>query len=409
MNMDSIRNIRALLCLAVIIAEVCTSCCKKQGHNEACVSAVAECEITAPLDSLLDSLFRPEDPGAVMVIVRGDSVVYDHAVGVANFDTGMRLTDTTLMNSCSLTKGFVMAAVLKLQREGRLSLEDTLTEFFPTFNKDVFGKLTVRHIVNHTTGLPDRRPRNPNEWNTYLKLHESTFGDSEDYLLYANEDEMVRFYETVDHLENEPGTKFAYQEPPFLLLGCIIEQVSGMPLEDYININFIEPFGLVKTCFFDSEKNHDIMAHGYVPAEKNDQDAKLSRDGRWAEFDYGESPFFGTHPDHGILTTGKEYARWQKALYSGEVVPLEDLRNIYNELTTTRVDYVSYGYATFVSLRDGYPVKPFRISYNGGFSVAEGVFPEQHIYYVILSNRPDWKRLAVSEKVDDILRSKGWI
>ncbi|MBP3538100.1 MAG: beta-lactamase family protein, partial [Muribaculaceae bacterium] len=106
------------------------------------------CEITEPLDSLLGTVFSaPDAPGAFVTVMRGDSVVYAHGFGLARLDTRAPMTDTTRFNICSASKLFVTAGVMKLVEQHRLGLDDTLSEFFPQLDKNVFGKITIRHIL----------------------------------------------------------------------------------------------------------------------------------------------------------------------------------------------------------------------------------------------------------------------
>ena len=77
--------------------------------------------------------------------------------------------------------------------------------------------------------------------------------------------------------------------------------------------------------------------------------------------------------------------------------------------TGTRLPHIGYGYGIFVENRPEMPYKAFHMSSNGGFSVFESVIPEAGIFYFVLSNRPDWSRLATGHKIDAVLRSKDWI
>ncbi len=197
--------------------------------------AIPPCEITAPLDSLFSTMFRPDEPGAIVGVVRNDSIVYLRGFGKASLAPSRPMTDSTMLNVCSVTKTFVVAAVTKLAEAGKLSLDDSVAEYFPQFEGHCFKEVKLRHILSHTTGLPDLRPRNPDQWDTYVKRHNSTFGEGSDYLLYGREEELIRFYESVDSLLHKPGEGFHYQEPPFMLLSYVISQAAGMPFDQYID------------------------------------------------------------------------------------------------------------------------------------------------------------------------------
>ncbi len=363
--------------------------------------AIPPCEITTPLDSLFSTMFRPDEPGAIVGVVRNDSIVYLRGFGKASLAPSRPMTDSTMLNVCSITKTFVVAAVTKLAEAGKLSLDDSVAEYFPQFEGHCFKEVKLRHILSHTTGLPDLRPRNPDQWDTYVKRHNSTFGEGSDYLLYGREEELIRFYESVDSLLHNPGEGFHYQEPPFMLLSYVISQAAGMPFDQYMTDSIFSAAGLRNTAFFDPDTEFPNEAHGYAPVE--------GQPGKWAEYDYGEAEFFPTRADRGLYTTAADFIKWQKAFYGGKLISPENVARTIAWQTGTRLPNIGYGYGIFVENKPEMPYKAFHMSSNGGFSVFESVIPEARIFYFVLSNRPDWSRLATGHKIDAVLRSKDWI
>ncbi len=120
----------------------------KTGDNK----AVADCEITAPFDSLFSTIFTdPGAPGGVVIVCRGDSVVYNRSFGMADLDKNIPMSDSTMFNVASASKTYITSAVIKLRDNGLLSLDDSLSRFFPEFNREVFDKVKLRHVLSHTT------------------------------------------------------------------------------------------------------------------------------------------------------------------------------------------------------------------------------------------------------------------
>ncbi len=388
-----------------ILFVLCLSSCHKADHNMLDV----ESDVEAPLDSLFGSMFGPREPGAVVGVVYEGRALYLGGFGLARLDTGEPFTDSTSTNIVSATKMFTSTAVMKLVEQGRLSLYQTLDDFFPDFKSPVFKKITIRNILSHTSGLPDKRPKNRAEWRFYLLKHESQFGRERDYMLYGRENEMIRFFETVDSLENEPGTVFSYQDPPFMLLKTVIEKAAGMPFEKYMADSIFGPAGMSETVFFDPDKYPDNMAHGYTrPDSDVDEETFVSRDGRWAEYDYGESPFFATSADRGIFTTSRDYFKWLKA-YTSKTISTKGLEKRRQWQIGTQMPDVGYGLGMFVEDREGFPYKCFHMSNNGGFSIYQCYYPDHDLFMFVFSNRPDWDRLEIGHKIDDIFRRIGWI
>lgn len=353
---------------------------------------------------------NPGDPGAVVIVRRGDSIMYNRSFGMADLERGIPLSDSTVFNIASASKTYVTAALVKLRDQGRLTLDDSLSMYFPNFRSPIFRRVTLRHVLSHTSGLPDKRPRTADQWNEYVKDNQSPFGYGPDYLLYGREEELTAFFETLDTLKSEPGTKFEYQNAPYLLLPSIIEQLTGRNFESWMQQNIFNPAGLTETEYYDPARPHPRMAHAYSRATgPRDPGRYRSTDGRWNEQDYGETEFFLTRADHGICTTPREFTKWINALYQGKVVDESSLSEVNRPVIDTDEDSIQYGLGLFVQDIESKPLKVFHSRNNGGFSIFEAVFPRQHLYYLIFANRADWDRLATAEKIDSIFMAHKWL
>lgn len=370
------------------------------------------CEITEPLDSLLGTVFSaPDAPGAFVTVMRGDSVVYAHGFGLARLDTRAPMTDTTRFNICSASKLFVTAGVMKLVEQHRLGLDDTLSEFFPQLDKNVFGKITIRHILTHSTGLPDLRPRNEKEWMKYADRFPSTqFAFFSDYLLYAKGEELTRFFEKLDTLAYEPGSRYEYMNPTYVLLSQIIEKVTAENFDSWLHENVIKSTGITTAEFY-NKSHENLYSHGYIPAEDGKSGNYSTSGGKWTEYDYGEAPFFATKADQGLMITPADFRKWIRALCSGRIISQASLDTVNTVYISTHLSNsnIHYGLATFIQTRPGMPVKVFHSTANGGYSIFECRFPDPDLSYMIFSNRSDWNRLEVARKTDSILAAHGWL
>lgn len=377
--------------------------------------AVPQCEITAPLDSLFSTVFKSsQDPGAVVMVMRGDDIVYSRGFGMARLDTKKPMTDSTVLNICSATKTYVTAGIMKLVEEGRLDLDTPLSEFFPNFGNPIFRRVTIRHVLSHTSGLPDLRPRTETEWEDYVKkFPETFFTKAPDYMLYARGEELTRFYEKLDTFAFEPGSHFEYANPPFMLLSRVIRQVTGESFVKWMKREIFDPAGLVETAFYEPDAVSDNFAHGYVPTGSRQLEYTpfISEDGRWQEYDYGEAPFFATRADMGLYTTPREFMKWQRYLHGGNVISQASMDTVCTPVIPTGLSLsnISYALGQYVQNRPGMPRKIFHNTSNGGFAIFEGGYPEQEIFYLIFSNRPDWNRLQLARKTDSILLAHGWL
>lgn len=395
----------SILCvlLAVLTTAVVTSCGKK--HED--MMALPDCEVTAPLDSFFSAMFPANEPGAIVGVMRHGQPVYLRGFGMADLSKGESFTDSSQINIVSITKTCVTAAIMKLVAAGRLSLDASVHEFFPDFGC-VFDSITLRQILSHTSGLPDKRPRNPNAWATYIKKHDTTFGLNSDYMLYGRENEMIRFFEGIDTLETKPGSIFRYQDAPFMLLSTVIEKASGIPFETYMRDSIFTPAGMNHTFFFDPEKPIPNEVHAYAPTDGDEPDngVFVSSDGKWEEYDYGEAAFFPTMADRGIYTTPRDMFRWFSNYFGGKVIPEDMLKEVFTWQVNTKVSDVGYGLGLFLSAKPAANERfGFSMGYNGGFSSFGGYYPESGTTFFILANRPDWNRLNVGRAVDKIIRN----
>lgn len=407
---SSIRSMRryfvSMLLIVIIIATY--SC---GGKN---VDSVPHNEITAPLDSLFTSVFPAKDaPGAYVIVYSGDTLLYARGFGLARLSDRQPMTDTTMMNICSATKTFVAAGIMKLIVEnGNLSLDQPLSDFFPQLNKDVFSRITIRNVFTHSTGLPDLRPSNEEEWLAYSAKYPNTqFTHLDDYRLYARGEELTRFFEKLDTLAYEPGTRFEYLNPPYVLLANVIENATGVPFAKWLRKNVMEPAG-IKDALFHPGGEPEWLAHAYRQSSGTGTEKYYSTsDGGWEEYDYGEAPFFVSTADNGLYITPREFRRWINALYSGKVISSASLDTLNTAQIATHLSNpdIQYGLGLFIQTRPGMPKKVFHSTSNGGFSIFEAGFPDRKLFYAIFANRADWNRLDVARKVDSIFEAVGWI
>ena len=163
------------------------------------------------LDSLLTKEFSEDEPGGSFIVKKGDSTVYLRSFGLADMETKEKNTPNTLFNLGSISKTFVAYGVLQLVQENKISLEDSIYKYFPDFdNPEIAGKVKIKHLLTHTSGLSDIR---------------DNYGDSIFYLT-AKDPENFEPIKRAQALNFEPGEKYEYSNPAFNGLALIIEQVK---------------------------------------------------------------------------------------------------------------------------------------------------------------------------------------
>ena len=361
---------------------------------------LASCKGAFPereLDSLFTETFPSDGPGALVLFVKDGKIVYDKGFGVADIETGAPLTDSTMFNICSVSKQFSSVALMLLQERGLLSLDDPLRKFFPAFRSDFYNRITLRHILSHTSGLPDSRPRTQREWEVYTSKYPTAFATLEEYKLFCEEDESCRYLEGLDSLAFEPGTAYEYQNPTYQLALMIVEQVTGQDFDSWMRENVFLPAGMTRSLYFEPGARIENLSHGYSRDEN----------GQWKEDDYGECNFFGTKADGGLYTTPLEFVKWDQALYGDKVMTEGSRKEVHTPRIPTDIPDTYYGYGWFIERRPDRPEKIYHTGDNGGYLIFEGRFPEKDLFYLIFANEPHWDREGVVEKVDQILSRSG--
>ncbi len=184
----------------------------------------------APIAPLVEAaIARHELPGAVVLVGRGDAIVYRQAFGQrAVLPSPEAMTEDTIFDLASLTKVVATTtSVMKLIEEGRIRLNDPVAQFIPEFGRYGKGAITIRHLLTHTSGL---RP------------------DLELEIEFRGTDEAVR--RAIEEIPTAPpGERFVYSDINFFLLGDIVRRVSGERLDRYAKAQIFDPLGMTETSF----------------------------------------------------------------------------------------------------------------------------------------------------------------
>jgi D-alanyl-D-alanine carboxypeptidase len=207
------------------------------------------------LQFLLDAAVRYGLPG-VSLRVKGPGIDFQGAAGVANLVTGEPLTINHAIYMASLGKTFTASVALQIYEEGRLDPEAPITSWLPsevTKRIPSSGKITLRHLLNHTSGLIDYM-NDDKAWRTDFvrdPRRQWTHSDVVSYLY----DKPLLFV---------PGSNYHYSNSNYILVGLILEQVTGQPLHTLIRKRILAPLGLQHTFNGNESVNNQHRAHGYI-------------------------------------------------------------------------------------------------------------------------------------------------
>ena len=363
--------------ILIIAAIMALSCAAANGN-----------QMNDGLKSRIDQVFgavynNPEEPGAAVLIMQGNDTLYSRCFGIADMVTKQPVTFATNFCIASVSKQFSAVALLQLAEQGVLSLDDPLSKFFPEFQAPFFHDITLRHIMSHTSGIPDARSRS-----------------DRNFVLYSTDVESVGYMKTLDHLNFTPGTQYEYINPTFQLIYQIVERATGIPFETYMHENVFGKAGMQACRYFEPDRSIAHLAHGY---ERDDK-------GVWQEYDYGEESFFATKADGALYCSINDFVNWERALRDNKVWRAASKRMAYTPWVQIHEDAnygyqpnTGYGYGFFIQDLPGRPTRVYHLGDNGGFTIYAGKVPERDLIFLFFSTRPDIDRLGMVNKVYDIL------
>ena len=289
--------------------------------------------------------------GAVLVARRGKVLLQD-AWGRADRKTGAENTPRTRFRLGSMNKMFTAVATLQLVEAGRLALNDPIGKHLPNYpNKDVASKVTVRHLLTHTGGTGDI-------FGPEFDLNRRTLRTHGDYVkLYGSRGPGF-----------EPGARFEYSNYGFVLLGALIEKVSGMSYYDYVRDNVFLRAGMTSTGSLPESVDVPNRAVGYT---------RPSPGGSWTP-NTDTLPYRGTAAGGGYSTVG-DLMRFAQALSSGKLIS----KKMLAEATRPRLQDYGYGFG----IQGEGPLRSF--GHGGGAPGMNGelrIFPKLGYVVVALSN-----------------------
>jgi len=322
-------------------------------------------------DSLVRAyLAESHAPGASVAVIRGnDTLMYD-GYGLANVEAARPATATTVYEIGSNTKQFTSAAIMKLVEQGRVKLDDDLSKFVPQF--PLHGKrVSIYQLLSHTSGIHDytSSPDWSKTWNEVL-----------------SPDAIIKFV-AADTFDFAPGSAYRYDNTGYVLLGMVIEKVTGQKYADYVDAQFLEPLGLKQTSYCPSRTSDPAFALGYTKGANGTERA---------EFMDLSHPFAAG----ALCSTVGDFAKWQRALASGRVVSPASYALMSTADTLNDGHKINYGFGLVPGAIHGYKT----VSHTGGipgFATAAAYVADDSLSVVVFTN---YDRMSPQRLVQSLLR-----
>lgn len=301
------------------------------------------------IQQIIESHVTKHDFMGSVLIAKGDRVLLSQGYGSANLEWDIPNSPTTKFRLGSVTKQFTASCVLLLEERGKWKITDPIKKYMPDAPA-AWDKVTIYHLLTHTSGIP-------------------SFTGFPDYAdskaKTTTPKELVDRFRTKP-LEFEPGTKWNYSNSGYVLLGYLIEKVSGQSYQQFLQANIFDRLGMEDSGY---DSNTAIIHHrasGYTP----------SRDGIMnTGFNNMTVPFSAG----GLYSTTEDLLKWERGLFGGKVLSAASLK----EMTTPFKE--NYAFGLFVSSPNGHK----KIDHGGGiegFNTELAYWPEDELTVVVLAN-----------------------
>jgi len=301
-------------------------------------------QLGTKLDKLLSEKFKPNEPGCVALVANKGKIIYRKAFGLADLELNVPMNSEMVFLLGSITKQITAAAIMQLVEKGKISLQDTVNKFIEDYPTQGYH-ITIENLLTHTSGIKDY---------VRIKGYDSTF--------YRRDFTPAEF---INYFKNEtmgfaPGTDFDYSNSAYILLGYIIEKVSGMSYKKYIEENIFKPAGMSNSYYGDYSKIIKNRLRGYSPA------ANGFRNSNYISF----SQYYAAG---GLMSTAEDFFKYYQALDSFKLINKGSLEKTRTSYKLVNGKETNYGYGIGL----GNLMGTSAVGHAGG---AEGFYTNQ-IYF----------------------------
>lgn len=349
------------------------------------------------LSAIFAPVTSPGDPGLAVLVKKDGQIIFERGYGVRDLRTKAAIDSRTDFRLASLTKQFTAMAIMLLVRDGKLRYGQTLAKIFPEFPP--YGKtITIRNLLNHTSGLPDYEDR----MDTEEKAQGQTLWSPEHQI---RDGEVLRLLEKASHGKFPPGARWEYSNSGYVVLGLIVAKVSGEPFAQFLRERIFSPLKMDHTLVFEKGRN-EIPNRAYGHSRRN---------GVFIETD--QSSTSATQGDGGVYSNLQDISKWDDALrrhtllsekeFQAALTPVElpagaERRLAEDAPESMRGRTLSYGFGWFLDLQSTHPLM-WHYGDTMGFKTAIQRYTREPLTIILLCNRSDLDASSLAVKTADVL------
>jgi CubicO group peptidase (beta-lactamase class C family) len=336
----------------------------------------AEEALSARVDEVVAEQMREQKiPGASVAVIRDGRVLKATGYGLANVELNVPVTPQSIFQTGSIGKQLTATAVMMLVEAGKVGLDDKLSKYFPE-ESAAWKDITIRHLLTHTSGIPDIFGES--EKDTYTK---GILDFRRDY----SEDEIVKRFLALP-LDFQPGERFNYSNTGYMLLGPLIERVTGEPWAEFLQERIFRPLGMTSTRLMSEEDIIPNRCSGYrlIAGKLQNQE--------WIPTSLNATS------DGGHYTTVLDLAKWDAALYGESLLKKSSLEQMWSPMKLNSGELFPYGFGWEIADANGHRVL-YHTGGNQGFYVSISRYVDDRLTIVVMNN--------LDEIAADTLRMAG--
>jgi D-alanyl-D-alanine carboxypeptidase len=312
------------------------------------------------LEAIIDPLVAPDlargVPGLSIAVMQGGEILFAKGYGLAEIEHEVAVTPATIFRIASVTKQFTAAAIVKQVEAGALAFDDAISEHVAGLSPDT-GKVTIRQLLDHTSGIPSYTGLGE-EWEAKKRLD---FEPSEIIDLVRGKP-----------LEFPPGSRFSYNNSGYVLLGMILEAVSGKGYDRHVEEDLLAGLGLETIVYGHAERILKNRAQGYSRRDgqvRNDEALSMTQ----------------PYAAGSLCATATDLVRWSDLLFDGGIVSSESLAAMTTATVLPDGTSTGYGFGLAIGELEGERC----ISHGGGidgFTSMLASYPDHDVHIAVLAN-----------------------
>ena len=324
------------------------------------------------IDNLVSPMVKPGGPGCTIAVAKAGKVLFSKGYGSANPEYDIRNTPTTIFHVASVSKQFTAFAIALLADQGKIALDDDIHKYLPELH-DFGHKITINHLVHHTSGLRD-------QWDL-LCLAGWRMDD------VITRSQVLRLMSHQEELNAPPGQEFNYCNTGYTLLAEIVSRVSGQSFPAWCSKNIFQPLGMDHTLFYDDhEKIVKGRAYSFQDSPDGLKKSVLS---------------YAVAGATSLFTTAEDLTKWSNNFYAMKIGNASVMKQMEERGVLNSGDTISYAFGQSMDNYKGLKA----ISHSGGDAGYRSFllrFPKQEYSIVVLSNFGSFNPAKVAYGIAEI-------